>query len=922
VSGFTRFGISADVNSSVVLHKIDARFDPETYLGSVRVQNSQREYVESGSRQIEIPSSISAELASDVTTKKKVLYTVSMIQSSGSGSSWFWRAPLLHGQAIDLDSITTSVFEMLTMLSYQQMWDGTLSRESWEGLYAAALASCRDCSKKPVPEVAEKLAASTDFLGKLASVIGAPSLNAQNFAGTPIRAVHWFPGNLAAQATEGDTIQVLGYFWSLSAAAPLPVKWTFDGAVQTQTGPGYTWSIPLTASGPHALLVEKDTGSTILTKQFTIDVANLNQDPVWTIAPISQRANSVLEVDLASLVNDPDADTLTFTLGSAPAGVVLDGSLLALTPTNLEVGTHAIYVMAADPSGKQIPTSIPYTVTADQLPVFGAGMPVAWNVTEGSASTLTLSAVDADGDAFVMECVLGCPQPFASPVPAGANDLVTTALSATNYRFAWTPDYQHLVGTASQSSTMRFKTKYTGLGMNPSIGTSWDVSVTVTNVDDPPTWIVVPNFSSADENTAFSYTLRATDPSPRPSTLTYACTGRPGWMSLNSSTGVLSGTPSWVDATTDDLTIDCSASDAYGLKVTASNTFKVWDTNRPPSVSAPLPNPIMDGGINLREGVPFSINFSSYFTDPDLVSGDPNEQLRYSCSGCPSGMIINSSTGVVTWTPNYNQAGTYTGLLFSVTDKGGDSFTHSALSVTVDQREGPPVLAVADSITVAEGSSAVLALDVNHNSGDSYGYTTSYVCTPSCPSGMVNLPSATGVVDDPPKSFNITPDYDAGNDTFPLTNKTYSIAFTVIKTGTPALSTTKTVSVRIDNTNRLPTDILFGSSSGSLSGTGGSTYTVSNDGFVPITNRVYLGAVDADGTNDSYTYSATFGAIVGSGANLRWEFNPNTASCWPGAELASVTATITLRDGRGGVVTRDVLVNVTRTSPRGAPCPY
>lgn len=56
--------------------------------------------------------------------------------------------------------------------------------------------------------------------------------------------------------------------------------------------------------------------------------------------------------------------------------------------------------------------------------------------------------------------------------------------------------------------------------------------------------------------------------------------------------------------------------------------------------------------------------------------------LSYSCSAsCPAGLTVNSSSGAVSWTPTTGQAGTYSGVTFSVSD-GVISATRSA-TITV-----------------------------------------------------------------------------------------------------------------------------------------------------------------------------------------------------------------------------------------------
>jgi PKD repeat protein len=72
--------------------------------------------------------------------------------------------------------------------------------------------------------------------------------------------------------------------------------------------------------------------------------------------------------------------------------------------------------------------------------------------------------------------------------------------------------------------------------------------------------------------------------------------------------------------------------------------------------------PVLDhiGDKTISEGEPLAFTVTA--SDPD------GDALTYSASNLPSGADFNSTTRVFSWTPGYNQAGTYPGVHFAVTD--------------------------------------------------------------------------------------------------------------------------------------------------------------------------------------------------------------------------------------------------------------
>src|SRR6185436_19232703 len=132
----------------------------------------------------------------------------------------------------------------------------------------------------------------------------------------------------------------------------------------------------------------------------------------------------------------------------------------------------------------------------------------------------------------------------------------------------------------------------------------------------------------------------ATDPDGDP--LTFSATGLPPGLTVNPTTGEISGTLAYTAAGA--YTVTVSATDG---SLTTSETFHwtVTNTNRAPVVTAPADQTSAEGAV---------ITLPIVATDPD---GEP---LTFSATGLPPGLNVNATTGEISGTLAYTVAGDYT----------------------------------------------------------------------------------------------------------------------------------------------------------------------------------------------------------------------------------------------------------------------
>ena len=248
-------------------------------------------------------------------------------------------------------------------------------------------------------------------------------------------------------------------------------------------------------------------------------------------------------------------NTLTYSMVGAPTGAAINAKTgkFTWTPTGSQVGAWNFTVKVTDQLGAIDTEAIRVTVTStgNAAPVLNAIG--SKTVNELSALTFTASATDANaGQTLTYSLDAG--------YPTGAS------IGSSSGAFTWTPTEAQ--GAGSYPITVRV----TDNGA-PASNDFETITVTVKEVNVAPVLAAISD-QTANELQAFTYTPSTTDSDLPAQTMTYSLVSAPEGMTINSSSGQISWTPTEVDGPdTNQVTIQVKDNGSPALL--AERTFNV-----------------------------------------------------------------------------------------------------------------------------------------------------------------------------------------------------------------------------------------------------------------------------------------------------------------------------------------------------------
>lgn len=286
-----------------------------------------------------------------------------------------------------------------------------------------------------------------------------------------------------------------------------------------------------------------------------------------------------------------------------PAGLSINTSTGVISGTPTGAGVSNVTITATNASGTDTQTLV-ITINNPPAPVISSSLTT--NGTVGTAFTYTITASNT-------------PTSYnATGLPPGLSINTTTGV---------------ISGTPSATGVSNVTITATNAG-----GT--DTQTLVVTINNPPAPVITSSLTaSGTTGTAFTYTITATN-----SPTSYNATGLPAGLSINTSTGVISGTPTGVATTSVTITAtNAGGTDTQTLVITVSN---------PP---APVITSILTASGTTGSAFSYTITAS-------------NTPTSYNATGLPAGLSINTGTGLISGTPT--AVGT-TSVTISATNAGG-----------------------------------------------------------------------------------------------------------------------------------------------------------------------------------------------------------------------------------------------------------
>ena len=558
---------------------------------------------------------------------------------------------------------------------------------------------------------------------------------------------------------------------------------------------------------------------------FTVTATNVSGSPTQTFEltvtasfpafTLSSSSQTVAQGDSAGFTVNSTGGVAAYSISATPTGMTFNTSTGALSGSPSAVKSEFIYtVTATNVSGK---ATQQFRLTVNPaVPEFVLSRSFH-NAAAGSASGFTVNSTGGYVSSFSI----------SPSAPAGML-------------------FSSVTGTLSgKPKSLQLATVYTVTATNDSGSASQEFELSVTRTGSDPSFVLSVSSQLVNQGSAAGFTVSSTG---GPITRFSISPAAPAGMSFNTSTGVLSGSPT-------------SAQLATTYTVTGSNSFA--SVTRTYVLTVKLVAPaftltLSSQSVYQGDAAGFTVNSTggaaTYSIDPLA----------------PTGMSLNTSTGALSGNPSTIKSIT----TYTVTARNALGSASQEFLLTVNVKV--PVFTLSLSIqTVAQGSAAGFTVS-------STGGAATYSIDPLAPAGM---------------SFNTSTGQLSGSPTNAQALTTYTVKATNIS-GEPTQTYKLTVSAKscaAGGTCRL----------GEPGPGGGTVVFVDEGGFACLANLAsicrYMEAVDpilqlkwsgntttsVGGTSDAIGagYKNNDLAIIQSGTlntaiRKAWDFSQNEKSDW------------------------------------------
>ncbi len=470
-----------------------------------------------------------------------------------------------------------------------------------------------------------------------------------------------------AQDPDGDTI--------IFSAENLPSWLQIDAAT------GHIWGTPTEAHvgmSPEITIDAFDSKAHSELAPFRINVLSAappppveeNQPPTISGTP-GTTATVGRTYTFAPTAEDPDNDTLTFSITNRPEWATFTASTGRLTGTPPTGATNVTGIVISVTDGSFTASLPAFNLTivteapANRAPTI-SGTPRT-SITAGTFYSFRPTASDLDGDTLTFSI---------QNKPTWAN------FSTTTGRLSGTPGASDAGTSAPITISVTDQVEVASLA-------SFSILITAPNA--PPTISGTP---ATQVNAGSAYNFQPTASDPEGATLTFSIQNKPSWATFSTTTGRLSGTPTTAQAGPYNGIVIGVSDGTTQVNLPSFNITVGSGTNQPPTIS---------GTPSLSVMVGSAYSFTPTASDPEGAT------LTFSIQNKPAWANFSTTTGRLSGTPALGDVLTYSNIVISVSD-GTNSVSLPGFNLAVVQPvTGSVTLSWVAPTTNTDGSALDLA---------------------------------------------------------------------------------------------------------------------------------------------------------------------------------------------------------------------